>query len=93
MAADPASVPPIWAVASHTANRPGRTKACSAIWLHAVPVGRYSAAALPVSSAAASCNRLTVGSSPYQSSPTSASAIARRMAADGLVTVSDRRSI
>src|SRR5580658_921129 len=33
-----------------------------------------------------------VGSSPYQSSPTSASAMARRMAGDGLVTVSDRRS-
>ena len=37
--------------------------------------------------------RFTVGSSPYQSSPTSASAIAARIASDGLVTVSERRSI
>jgi hypothetical protein len=35
---------------------------------------------------------LTVGSSPNQSSPTSASAIARRIAAEGLVIVSERRS-
>ena len=40
-----------------------------------------------------SCSRFTVGSSPYQSSPTSAAAIAARMASDGLVTVSERRSI
>ena len=39
-----------------------------------------------------SCSRLTVGSSSYQSSPTSASAIARRIASDGFVTVSERRS-
>ncbi len=36
---------------------------------------------------------LTVGSSPKTSSPTSASAIARRIAGVGLVTVSERRSI
>jgi len=39
-AADAASVPPTCALASHTTNRPGRTNACSAIWLHRVPVGR-----------------------------------------------------
>ena len=32
-------------------------------------------------------------SSPYTSSPTGARAIAKRIAADGFVTVSDRRSI
>src|SRR6266511_6302928 len=57
-----------------------------------VPVGTYSAASLPVISAARSWRRWTVGSSPNQSSPTSASAIARRIAAEGLVTVSERRS-
>ena len=46
-AADASSVPPVWAVASHTTNRPDRTKTCIAIWLHIVPVGRYSAAWLP----------------------------------------------
>src|SRR4029453_4187019 len=64
----------------------------NAIWLAIVPVGTYSAASLPVISAARSWSRWTVGSSPNQSSPTSASAIARRIEADGLVTVSERRS-
>src|SRR6266516_6943951 len=58
-----------------------------------VPVATYRPASFPVTSAERSCRRLTVGSSPYQSSPTSASAIARRMAAEGFVTVSERRSI
>src|SRR5437868_13425845 len=44
-------------------------------------------------SAARSCKRLTVGSSPYTSSPTSAAAIARRISGVGFVTVSDLRSI
>src|ERR1700735_225948 len=39
-----------------------------------------------------SCSRLTVGSSPNRSSPTSALAMALRMACDGLLTVSERRS-
>src|SRR4249919_2665926 len=64
----------------------------SAIWFAIVPVGTYNAASLPVSSAARSWRRWTVGSSPNQSSPTSASAIALRIEADGLVTVSERRS-
>src|SRR5438876_7235623 len=51
------------------------------------------AASLPVNSAARSWRRLTVGSSSYSASPTSASAIALRMAALGRVTVSERRSI
>src|SRR5690606_12982636 len=39
-----------------------------------------------------SCNALTVGSSPYTSSPTSAASIAARIAGVGRVTVSLRRS-
>src|SRR6266508_4641330 len=48
---------------------------------------------LPTIAAHRSSRLLTVGSSPYQSSPTSASAMARRIASVGLVTVSERRSI
>ena len=43
--------------------------------------------------AARASSSLTVGSSPKTSSPTRASAIARRMAAVGWVTVSERRSM
>ena len=43
-------------------------------------------------SAQRSSSRFTVGSSPYQSSPTSASAMARRISGVGRVTVSERRS-
>src|SRR5215469_13322455 len=71
---------------------PDLASTCSAIWVHSVPVGRYTAACLPVSSATRSSSRLTVGSSPSLSSPTSAAAIARRIASVGRVTVSDRRS-
>src|SRR5579863_7303536 len=56
------------------------------------PVGTNSAASLPKSSAARRSNRFTVGSSPYTSSPTSASAIARRISGVGRVTVSLRKS-
>src|SRR5947199_5345052 len=57
-----------------------------------VPVGTNSAASFPRISAARSSRRFTVGSSPYTSSPTSASAMARRISGVGLVTVSERRS-
>ena len=68
------------------------TWSASAIWLAIVPVGTNSAASIPVRSAASSCRRLAVGSSPYQASPTSAVAMASRIAGEGLVTVSERRS-
>src|SRR5262245_25538012 len=45
-----------------------------------------------MTAAAASSRRRTVGSSRYTSSPTSAEAIARRIAGVGFVTVSLRRS-
>src|SRR5580658_7249014 len=57
-----------------------------------VPVGTNSAASLPAISAARASSRFTVGSSPYPSSPTSASAMARRISGVGRVTVSLRRS-
>ena len=57
------------------------------------PDGTNSAASRPKTSAARACSRLTVGSSRNTSSPTSASAMARRIAAEGRVTVSERRSI
>ena len=79
--------------ASHTTRCPGRTNVCRAISLAMVPVTRNSAASLPVIPAARSCRRFTVGSSPYQSSPTSASYMARRIRSVGRVTVSERRSI
>ncbi len=47
-----------------------------------VPEGTKRAAALPVISAKVSCRRLTVGSSPYWSSPTSAVAMARRISSE-----------
>ena len=86
-------MPQTCALDSQTTKCPDLTSACSAIWVHIVPVGRYSAACLPVTSAALSCSLLTVGSSPYQSSPTSAAAMALRMASVGRVTVSERRSM
>src|SRR5688572_8944735 len=57
------------------------------------PDGTNNPASRPNISAARCCKRLTLGSSMNTSSPTSASAIARRIAADGLVTVSLRKSI
>src|SRR5262245_30950148 len=64
----------------------------SASWLPIVPDGTNSARSLPSRSATRVSSALTVGSSPYTSSPTSALAIASRMPRDGRVTVSDRRS-
>ena len=58
-----------------------------------MPLETSSPASLPSSSAERSSSARTVGSSPKTSSPTSASAIARRMAGEGRVTVSERRSI
>ena len=55
--------------------------------------GRTAPASLPSSAATCASRRRTVGSPSRTSSPTSASAIARRMAAVGRVTVSERRSM
>ena len=76
-----------------TTSSPGRVSVRSATWLAIVPVGSHSAASLPSNSAMRACRRLVLGSSPYWSSPTSAAAMAARMAPVGRVTVSERRSI
>ena len=73
-------------------SSPGRQCTAKATWLHIVPDGRNSAASLPSSSATIAWRRLTVGSSRFCSSPTSASAMARRIAGVGRVTVSLNRS-
>ena len=57
-----------------------------------VPLATKTAASLPNRSAAIASRRLSVGSSPKTSSPSSASAIARRISGEGWVTVSLRRS-
>ncbi len=57
-----------------------------------LPDGMNSPASKPVRCASSCCSALTLGSSPYTSSPTSAVAIASRMAGVGRVTVSERRS-
>jgi len=74
-------------------SSPGRVRSLIAIWFAIVPLGTNSPASFPSSAAIRSCNKLTDGSSPYWSSPTGASAIARRIAGEGRVTVSERRSI
>src|SRR5438270_10992582 len=74
-------------------SSPGPASEPSAIWFAMVPLGAQSAASLPSRSATRSCRRLTVGSSPYTSSPTSAVAMAARIGSVGRVTVSLRRSM
>src|SRR3982751_3085953 len=83
----------MWHRASQITSPPGRAWRCRAIWLPMVPEGTKIAASMPTAAAASSSKRLTVGSSLKTSSPTSASAMARRISASGLVTVSERRSI
>src|ERR687892_2383549 len=78
---------------SATRTQPGRVRIRSAIWFAIVAVGRKSAASWPSSSAARRCSSFTVGSSRSCSSPTSAAAIAARIASVGWVAVSERRSI
>ncbi len=58
-----------------------------------VPLATKTPASLPSNRADFSSSALTVGSSPYWSSPTSAFIIASRISGVGRVTVSDRRSI
>jgi hypothetical protein len=72
-----------------TSSPPGPMWSRKAIALHIVPLGRNTAASWPSRSATRSHSALTVGSANDCSSPTSASAIARRMAAVGRVWVSE----
>src|SRR5581483_1400806 len=72
---------------------PCSVRSLMAMVLPMVPVGTKRAASLPAISAARCSRWLTVGSSPYTSSPTSASIMARRISGVGLVTVSLLKSI
>ena len=63
------------------------------IRLPMVPVGTNNAASFPNILAPSSSSSVTVGSSRMTSSPTAQVAMARRIAAVGLVTVSERRSM
>src|SRR3954464_6514744 len=83
----------MWALASQSTSCPGATRERTASTLAIEPVGMNSAASCPNRPATRSSSRATVGSSPYTSSPTSARAIACRIASVGRVRVSLRRSI
>ncbi len=82
----------MWQPASQIISSPARQCTRTPTRFDMVPEGTYKAASLPSISATRSCSRLTVGSSPKTSSPTSASAIAERIGSVGLVTVSLRKS-
>ena len=75
----------LWSVRMRS---PGSVCVRIATWLDMLPVGTNTASSLPISSAVSSSSSLTVGSSPYTSSPTAAAAIASRISVVGLVTVS-----
>ena len=87
-AGPPVSALMMWAVRSAITSSPRRQWTRMAAWLAIVPLGRKSASSLPRSSQTRSRSRLTVGSSIFCSSPTSASAMAFRMPGEGLVLVS-----
>ena len=87
-AAPPDSARTTCASASAMTTSPGCVCTFTATRLHMVPLGNQSAASLPSSAATRSCSRFTVGSWPSCSSPTSAAAIAARIAAVGRVPVS-----
>jgi hypothetical protein len=89
----PVSCQTAWLSRLTMTSSPGRVSTRSATWFAIVPLGSQSEASWPSSAATRSCSWLTVGSSPYWSSPTGAAAIAARIAAVGRVTVSERRSI
>ena len=89
----PSSARAMWADDSHSTSWPGATRDRTASRLASDPVGVNNAASCPNSAATRSWRALTVGSSPYTSSPTSAAAIAARISSVGRVTVSLRRSM
>ena len=92
-AGPPCSHSKMWLVDSMSVSSPGRQCSRTAIWFDIVPDGTKTAASLPKSWATRSSSRLTVGSSPYTSSPTGAASMAASIAGVGFVTVSDRRSM
>ncbi len=89
----PSSARAMCAEDSQSTSWPGATSEPTASTFAIDPVGVNSAASCPNSPATRSSRARTVGSSPYTSSPTSARAIAARIASVGRVRVSERRSI
>jgi hypothetical protein len=79
------------AVSCAKISSPGRQCTNVAATLHMVPDGMKTAASFPKRSETRSHSRLTLGSSPICSSPTSARAMASRIAGVGRVWVSDSR--
>src|SRR5213082_2800527 len=77
---------------SSTTSWPACVWATSETRLPMVPEATKTAPSLPRREAAIASSRWTVGSSPHTSSPTSARAIASRIAGVGRVSVSERRS-
>src|SRR5574337_1317656 len=82
----------MWESASTMISWPGRVWESTDTRFPIVPEATKSPASLPVSSAASASSRFAVGSSSQTSSPTSARAMASRIAGVGSVTVSERRS-
>src|SRR5262245_16954183 len=82
----------MWESRSRTTSCPGCVCVTTETRLPMVPDVTKSPAAFPIRSAASASSRLTVGSSSHTSSPTSARAMASRMAGVGSVSVSERRS-
>src|SRR5262245_57116066 len=83
----------MWQLVSQSSSSPGWVCALTPIWLDIVPDGTNRAASLPSNCATRSSRRLTVGSSPNTSSPSSAAFMAARIPAVGRLTVPLRRSI
>ena len=90
--APPASAFRMWLLLPIRTVSPRPACASNATRLLCVPELTITAASLPSISAARSSRRFVVGSSPYTSSPSSASYIALRISGLGWLTVSLRRS-
>ena len=89
----PISARAMCAPTSQTTSWPGSTSSRTPSRFASEPVEQNNPASCPRSSAVRRSSAITVGSSPYTSSPTGAASIASRIAGVGTVTVSDRRSI
>ena len=91
-AGPPASKLAMWPVSCISNSSPELQCTRTAIWFDCVPEQANTADSFPSISATIDSRRLTVGSSPDMSSPTSAVAMASRIPGVGLVTVSLLRS-
>ena len=92
-AGPPSSEMKTWQFSSPISSSPSSVCSRIAIWFAIVAVGRKIASSCPSKCAARSSSSFTLGSSRRCSSPTAAAAIAARIPFEGLVAVSERRSI